>query len=66
MSFSSHPTLQIDDIRKHIDEIISLIQINFVDGNATSAKSFVNECAIVAQNRHYIAGLDKAPYCKRL
>ena len=49
-----------------MDEIISLVQLNFVEGNASSAKAFVTDCAIVAQNRHYIGGLDKAPYCEDL
>jgi hypothetical protein len=54
--------LKIDDVRKYVDEVISLVQMNFVEGNASSARTFVTDCAIVAQNRHYIGALDKAPY----
>ncbi|XP_011406684.1 PREDICTED: uncharacterized protein LOC100634258 [Amphimedon queenslandica] len=54
--------LKIDEVRLYVDEIISSITLSFVEGNATSAKTLITDCAVVAQNRHFIGILDKAPY----
>lgn len=53
---------QIDEVRLYVDEIISLITLSFVEGNATSAKTLITDCAVVAQNRHFIGILDKVSY----
>lgn len=54
--------LQIDDVKTYIQEIIDLIRCKFVDGSASSARGLINDCVIVARNRHYVGMIDKAPY----
>ena len=56
--------VQVDEIREYIDEIIFYIRDQFVDGRISTAKNLVMDCVIVTQNKHYIAALEKASYCK--
>lgn len=55
-------SLQADEAREYIDEIIFYIRDQFVDGRTSTAKALVTDCVVVTQNRHCIAQLDKAVY----
>ena len=52
----------MEETHTYIDEIVSYIKVQFVDGKVSTAKALIMDCVVVTQNRHCIVLLDKGNY----
>ena len=55
---------QGEDVRYLVTKIFDYVREQFVKGKASSAKNFILNAALVAQNKHALGLLDKVNTCE--
>lgn len=55
----SSPRIQGEDVRGTVGTLFDQIRDHFVKGKASSAKNYILNAALVAQNKHAVSVMDK-------